>query len=94
SLVASLDLVITVDTMIAHLAGAMNRPAWLLLKAEPDWRWNPAESRSPWYPSLRLFAQPRPDDWASVVAAVEHELEEGKPDHDRPAEPSGARVLG
>ena len=74
SLVAGAALVITVDTMIAHLAGAMGKPVWLLLKAEPDWRWSPGEATSPWYPSMRLYAQPSPGDWASVVARVTRDL--------------------
>jgi hypothetical protein len=94
SLVAAVDLVVTVDTMIAHLAGAMGKRAWLLLKAEPDWRWDPHARRSAWYPSLRLFAQPRAGDWAPVVAEIERELTRGDFDDDEPAEPVGARVLG
>lgn len=74
ALVASADLVVTVDTMIAHLAGALCRQTWLLLKAEPDWRWNPAARSSPWYPTMRLFAQPAPGDWNGVIAEVEREL--------------------
>ena len=74
ALVAGVDLVVTVDTMIAHLAGAMNKPTWLLLKSEPDWRWCPDSGRSDWYPSLRLLAQPEPGDWQSVVAQLEREL--------------------
>lgn len=74
ALVAGADLVITVDTMIAHLAGALGKPCRLLLKAEPDWRWNPASRRTPWYPSMRLYAQPTPGDWASVLAQVEADL--------------------
>jgi hypothetical protein len=74
ALIAGVDLVVTVDTMIAHLAGAMGRPTWLLLKAEPDWRWNPARPDTPWYPTMRLYAQPTPGDWASVLAAVTRDL--------------------
>lgn len=72
--VATADLVITVDTMIAHLAGAMGRPTWLLLKADPDWRWAPERRASAWYPSLRLYAQPRPGDWRSVADQVAADL--------------------
>jgi len=75
ALVAGCALVITVDTMIAHLAGALGRPVWLLLKHEPDWRWAPETGRSEWYPTARLYAQPSPGDWASVVAQVAHDLE-------------------
>ncbi|MDB5698698.1 MAG: hypothetical protein JWN69_1502 [Alphaproteobacteria bacterium] len=74
SMVAAADLIITVDTMIAHLAGAMGRPTWLLLKADADWRWPAAGKASPWYPSMRLFAQPRPGDWCAVLAQVERAL--------------------
>jgi hypothetical protein len=74
SLVMGVDLVITVDTMIAHLAGAMGKPTRLLLKAEPDWRWSPRATGSPWYPSMRLYAQKRPGDWATVLGRVEGDL--------------------
>jgi hypothetical protein len=98
SLVASCALVITVDTMIAHLAGALGRPTWLLLKAEPDWRWTPGATRSPWYSAMRLYAQPRPGDWQAVVDTVARDLsnfiEEGASAHDHDPEPVGARVLG
>jgi hypothetical protein len=74
SLVASTKLVITVDTMIAHLAGAMGKPTWLLLKHAPDWRWTPGSTTSPWYPTMRLYHQDRPGDWAEVVERVEQDL--------------------
>jgi hypothetical protein len=74
SLVAAADLVITIDTMIAHLAGAMGRPTWLLLKAEPDWRWPAGPGTTPWYRSMRIYAQPRAGDWHSVMAEVERDL--------------------
>jgi hypothetical protein len=74
ALVAGAELVVTVDTMIAHLAGAMGRPTWLLLKAEPDWRWAPDRPGSAWYPSMRLYVQPRPGDWNTVLARVERDL--------------------
>jgi hypothetical protein len=75
ALVAGCALVITVDTMIAHLAGALGRPFWLLLKHEPDWRWTPETGRSEWYPQARLYAQPSPGDWASVVTEVARDLQ-------------------
>lgn len=74
ALIAGTALVITVDTMVAHLAGALNRPTWLLLKHEPDWRWSPRSERSEWYPTMRLYAQPQAGDWASVVKAVHRDL--------------------
>jgi tetratricopeptide (TPR) repeat protein len=75
ALMAELDLVITVDTGIAHLAGALARPTWVLLPFAPDWRWQLGRDDSPWYPTLRLFRQPQPRDWTSVVAQVRAELE-------------------
>jgi tetratricopeptide (TPR) repeat protein len=69
-----LDLVITPDTAVAHLAGALGRPAWVALKYVPDWRWLIDRSDSPWYPTLRLFRQPEPGDWASVFAKIQTEL--------------------
>ena len=72
--IACLDLVISVDTMIAHLAGALGKPIWTLLPYSADWRWMIRTSRSPWYPTMRLFRQPRPGDWVSVIENVAHEL--------------------
>lgn len=74
ALVAGAELVITVDTMIAHLASAMGRPTWLLLKADPDWRWDPEQRGSAWYPSMHLYPQRRAGDWRSVLARVEADL--------------------
>ncbi|WP_136419775.1 tetratricopeptide repeat-containing glycosyltransferase family protein [Herbaspirillum sp. ST 5-3] len=74
ALVESMDLVITVDTSVAHLAGALGKPVWILLPFIPDWRWMLDRSDSPWYPSARLFRQPRMGDWDSVIAAVANEL--------------------
>jgi len=62
-----LDLVITVDTMMAHLAGALGRPVWTLLPFRCDWRWMLAREDSPWYPTMRLFRQQRPGDWGQVM---------------------------
>jgi hypothetical protein len=64
----SLDLIVCADTSIAHLAGALGRPAWVLLKYVPDWRWQIARDDSPWYPSLRLFRQETDGDWKSAIA--------------------------
>ena len=69
-LVEELDLVITVDTSMVHLAGALGKPTWLLLPYAPDWRWLRDRRDSPWYPSVRIFRQPRPGDWAAVMAEV------------------------
>ena len=74
ALVSQLDLVIAVDTSVAHLAGALACPCWLLLPYAPDWRWLLGRADSPWYPTLRLFRQPRPGDWAAVVNQVAGEL--------------------
>lgn len=71
ALVAQLDLVISVDTVVAHLAGALNRPVWNLLRYAPDWRWMLERTDSPWYPAMRLFRQRAPGDWNSVAAELE-----------------------
>ncbi len=70
----ALDLIITVDTASAHLAGALGRPTLLLLRYVSDWRWHDDREDSPWYPSLRLFRQSRPDDFAQPVERVREEL--------------------
>jgi Tfp pilus assembly protein PilF len=74
ALIAELDLVISVDTSIAHLAGALGRRCWLLLPFAPDWRWMLDRDDTPWYPAMRLFRQSRLHDWSAVVARVGVEL--------------------
>jgi tetratricopeptide (TPR) repeat protein len=76
---ASLDLVITVDTSIAHLAGALGKPVWIMLPHAAEWRYGLAGERCEWYWSARLFRQPRPRDWASVVAAIGAALAQERP---------------
>ncbi|GAB4356836.1 MAG: tetratricopeptide repeat protein [Gammaproteobacteria bacterium] len=76
SIVAGLDLVVTVDTAVAHLAGAMGRPTWLMLSHVADWRWLVDRHDSPWYPSMRLFRQPQRGDWQAVVDAMGRALQE------------------
>lgn len=70
ALIANLDLVLTIDTSVAHLAGAMGKPAWVMLPFATDWRWMVERANSPWYPTMRLFRQPRPGDWDSVVKEI------------------------
>lgn len=72
----SLDLVITSDTSMAHLAGALGRPTWVALKHRPDWRWLEGREDSPWYPTLRLFRQPAPGAWHPVFERMARALQE------------------
>ncbi len=74
ALIMNLDLVISVDTAVAHLAGALGKPVWTLLPAAGEWRWLLARNDSPWYPTMRLFRQSAPGDWNSVITAVAREL--------------------
>jgi hypothetical protein len=70
----SLDLVITSDTSVAHLAGALGVPTWVVLPIVPDWRWQLAGEDCPWYPTMRLFRQTTAGDWSEVFARVAGEL--------------------
>ena len=75
-LVRQLDLVISVDTAVAHLAGALNRPTWLLLPQNGDFRWLKDRSDSPWYPSMRIFRQRQHGDWHGIVEDLRHAFQE------------------
>ena len=70
ALISALDLVITVDTSVAHLAGALGKPCWVMLPFAPDFRWLLDRDDSPWYSGMRLFRQPRPNDWDGVVERI------------------------
>ena len=74
AVVSLLDLVVSADTATAHLAGALGRPVWVLLPFSSDFRWLLGREDSPWYPTARLFRQPRLGDWDSVLARVQEEL--------------------
>jgi ADP-heptose:LPS heptosyltransferase len=75
-LLRSLDLLISVDTMAVHLAGALGVPVWTLLHAEANWRWMEDRDDSPWYPTMRLFRQQQPNDWQDVIRRVKTALQE------------------
>jgi hypothetical protein len=77
AIMAGLDLVLTVDTSVAHLAGAMGLPTWILLPWCAEWRWLKDRTDSPWYPTVRLFRQPGPNDWAGTAEAVAAALKAG-----------------
>ena len=83
AVIAGLDLVISVDTAVAHLAGSLRRPVWILIPFVPDWRWLLGRSDSPWYPSARLFRQTIPGDWAGPVADMVTALGQVPPPEDR-----------
>jgi len=75
ALMESLDLVISVDTAVAHLAGALGKPVWVLNRFSTDFRWLQNRDDSPWYPSLRQFRQPTPGDWHSVISSARAALQ-------------------
>jgi hypothetical protein len=74
-LVANLDLVISVDTSVVHLGGALGRPVWLLNRVGGDWRWGLEGDRSPWYPTMKIFRQRQTGRWDDVIERVSRELE-------------------
>jgi tetratricopeptide (TPR) repeat protein len=76
ALIANLDLVITIDSAVAHLAGAMGKDVWVMLPYAPDWRWMIERNESPWYPTMRLFRQTAPGDWQGVAGEIARELGE------------------
>jgi hypothetical protein len=73
--------VISVDTAVVHLAGALGKPVWLLNRLDTDWRWLQDRDDSPWYPTLRLFRQARFNDWSAPVLAIRAALERLAADH-------------
>jgi Flp pilus assembly protein TadD len=92
AIVSHLDLVIAVDTSVAHLVGALGKPIWLMLPFCPDWRWLLDRDDSPWYPTMRLFRQPAVGDWDSVIQSVRSELAPAAQSHFRRAVPELALV--
>ncbi len=72
----NLDLIVSVDTSVVHLAGALGRPVWVMIPRAPDWRWLLQREDTPWYPSMRLFRQTRPNSWEDVVARIKAALAE------------------
>ena len=87
ALVENLDLVISVDTSPAHLAGAIGKPVWLLNRFDTCWRWFMERSDTPWYPTMRIFRQPKPGDWDSVVTAIAAALAEFAATDQPPGQP-------
>ncbi len=75
ALIENLDLVIAVDSAVAHLAGALGKPVWIMLRHSGEWRWLLERSDSPWYPTVRLFRQKKPGDWAGVVSDISQQLQ-------------------
>lgn len=85
SIITQLDLVISVDTAVAHLAGALGKPVWLLLPFAGEWRWMSKREDSPWYPTMEIFRQTKPGDWKSVVSSALESLEIASAPNDLPA---------
>jgi len=95
ALMMQLDLIVSSDTSIAHLAGALGRPVWVALKFAPDWRWLLGRANSPWYPSMRLFRQPAPRQWGPVFADMAerlHSMAASGASVDRPGAPPALAV--
>jgi tetratricopeptide (TPR) repeat protein len=80
ALIANLDLVITVDTAVAHLAGALGKPVWVMNRFDSCWRWQRGRETTPWYSTMRLFHQPKAGDWGSVIARIAAELTHAETD--------------
>jgi hypothetical protein len=79
ALIANLDLVITIDSAVGHLAGALGKPAWVMLAKAADWRWMLNRPDTPWYPTLRLFRQQTPGAWDALIADVSSTLRNEAP---------------
>jgi Flp pilus assembly protein TadD len=88
ALISLLDLVVTIDTSVAHLAGALGKPVWITLQYSADWRWLLGRDDSPWYPTARLFRQQRRGDWTGVVADVARALSDLYPSTTQPPTPA------
>jgi ADP-heptose:LPS heptosyltransferase len=73
-LISALDLIISVDTAVAHVAGALGKPVWLLNRFASEWRWGLSDEDTLWYPSMKIFREPRPDSWEDVIVQLEAEL--------------------
>ena len=93
AIIRSLDLIVTVDTMAAHLAGALGKAVWLLLPHDADWRWMRGREDSEWYPTMRLFRQQRPGEWGWVISSVADELARLASIRDRAASPRDRRPV-
>jgi ADP-heptose:LPS heptosyltransferase len=70
------DLVISVDTSVAHLGGSLGRPTWVMLPVNADWRWMHGRSDSPWYPGMHLYRASKPLGWTDVIGAIAHDVEQ------------------